>query len=92
MDSFVPFDGQYVDCVQRVDYSAFPHVISPGEPRMKMLARDMFALAASLCALEGDTERAQKFLDQARPLAWVTVVPPIHHFGGPVSIYPVTMS
>jgi tetratricopeptide (TPR) repeat protein len=91
MDSFVPFDGQYVDCVKWLDGSAFPAVIPPEAPRMRMLARDMFALAACLCAQAGDQAKAQKFLNQARPLAWITVVPPINHFGGPVSIYPVTI-
>ena len=89
MDGFAPFEGHYVDCVKWLDSSAFPAVIPPEAPRMKMLARDMFALAACLCALAGDKAKAQKFLNQARPLAWLTVVPPINHFGGPVSIYPM---
>ena len=93
MDSFIPLQGQYLDCIKQVDYAAFPNVIPPQGPRMTMLARDIFALAASLSALAGDTTNAQIYLAKAAPLEQLTLVGPprSHHFGGPVSIYPMTI-
>jgi tetratricopeptide (TPR) repeat protein len=93
MDSFIPLRGEYLDCIQRIDDSAFPNAIPPEGPRMKMLARDLFALAAYLSALADDLTNAQKFLSQAEPLMMLTIwgAPRSHHLGGPISLYPVNI-
>jgi hypothetical protein len=92
MYDFIPLRGQYLDCIKFADiWLSFPQVIGPEGPRMRLLACDIFALAAYRSVGAHDLTSAQVYLAKAEQLARQTAGPREGiHFGGPVSFYPVS--